>query len=423
MDGLLTQNNKILQQWYQLFKSYGVRSFQSKQHWKQLINLGLPTSKHEQWKYTSLENLMLQQFTHPIKNQKVSAKQVAAHALPIDAICLVFIDGVFNSELSNYKNELFIIQHHFINDDTLLPSPIQPEIFLHLTESLATEVTFIRLPSKKNVSRPLYLLHLASGRIGTLNTVHHRHHFELEEGSKAKVIEHYVTLNGMPHFTGSRFTFNVADNACLTHIKLTCEQNYSYHFAHNDIVIGYNANVSSNNFLLGNNLLRHNTSVQLNGENTKLSLNSLVLPKNSEISDTRSYLEHNKGYCLSRQLHKTIARDKSCAVFNGHIKVAQHAFKTDSKMINNNLLLGRLAEVNTKPQLEIYADDVKCSHGATVGCIDDEQIFYLRSRGISKNIAINMIIHAFADELIESLEDKILRQVVLRCINNCFNGV
>ncbi|MGD3711654.1 SufD family Fe-S cluster assembly protein, partial [Xanthomonas citri pv. citri] len=134
-----------------------------------------------------------------------------------------------------------------------------------------------------------------------------------------------------------------------------------YHFAHNDIVIGRDAQVSSTSFLLGAGLSRHNTSVQLNGENTQLSLNSLVLPMNAEVADTRSYLEHNKGYCLSRQLHKTISRDKGRAVFNGHIKVAQHALKTDGQMTNNNLLLGRLAEVDTKPQLEIYADDVKCS--------------------------------------------------------------
>ena len=119
-------------------------------------------------------------------------------------------------------------------------------------------------------------------------------------------------------------------------------------------------------------------------------------------SATPAPLEHNKGYCNSRQLHKTIVSDKGRAVFNGLINVAQHAIKTDGQMTNNNLLLGKLAEVDTKPQLEIYADDVKCSHGATVGRIDDEQMFYLRSRGIGQQDAQQMILYAFAAELTEA---------------------
>lgn len=124
-------------------------------------------------------------------------------------------------------------------------------------------------------------------------------------------------------------------------------------------------------------------------------------------------LEHNKGFCNSRQLHKTIVSDKGRAVFNGLINVAQHAIKTDGQMTNNNLLMGKLAEVDTKPQLEIYADDVKCSHGATVGRIDDEQMFYLRSRGINQQDAQQMIIYAFAAELTEALRDEGLKQQVL----------
>jgi Fe-S cluster assembly protein SufD len=121
-------------------------------------------------------------------------------------------------------------------------------------------------------------------------------------------------------------------------------------------------------------------------------------------------------------MHKTIVRDKGRAVFNGHIKVAQHALKTDGQMTNNNLLLGKLSEVDTKPQLEIYADDVKCSHGATIGRIDDEQMFYLRSRGIEQDAAQTMIIHAFAAELTETLENEVMRQAVLQRIAQRFPG-
>ncbi|MDU4095064.1 MAG: SufD family Fe-S cluster assembly protein, partial [Pantoea sp.] len=169
-------------------------------------------------------------------------------------------------------------------------------------------------------------------------------------------------------------------------------------------------------------LSRHNTSAQLNGESSELAINSLVLPTDKEVCDTRTYLEHNKGYCQSRQLHKTIVRDRARAVFNGMIKVAQHALKTDGQMTNNNLLLGRLAEVDTKPQLEIYADDVKCSHGATVGRIDEEQMFYLRARGISEEAAQRMIVYAFAAELTEAIADETLKAFVLARIAQRFPG-
>ncbi|EPC5862669.1 SufD family Fe-S cluster assembly protein, partial [Escherichia coli] len=140
------------------------------------------------------------------------------------------------------------------------------------------------------------------------------------------------------------------------------------------------------------------------------------------VCDTRTWLEHNKGFCNSRQLHKTIVSDKGRAVFNGLINVAQHAIKTDGQMTNNNLLMGKLAEVDTKPQLEIYADDVKCSHGATVGRIDDEQMFYLRSRGINQQDAQQMIIYAFAAELTEALRDEGLKQQVLARIGQRLPG-
>ena len=422
MAGLPTKSDTALQQWHHLFESRGeMRSMQAQQHWQQLMRLGLPTRKHENWKYTPLDGLLAHHFVLP-EAHELSATQVDALSLPLDAVRLVFVDGRFQPALSSSDTELFEIQHSVAAERRDLPAAVQPEIFLHLTESLAEEVTHIRLARGKAAARSLYLLHITSGKDDGMNTVHHRHHLQLEESAEAEVIEHFVTLNDSAHFTGARFTFAVADNARLRHTKLAFESSKSYHFAHNDMVINRDAQVTSTSFLLGAGLSRHNTSTQLNGENTQLSLNSLVLPVNQEVADTRTYLEHNKGHCLSRQMHKTIVRDKGRAVFNGHIKVAQHALKTDGQMTNNNLLLGRLAEVDTKPQLEIYADDVKCSHGATVGRIDDEQMFYLRSRGIEQDAAQTMIIHAFAAELTETLDNPILRQAVLQRIAQRFPG-
>ncbi|POT57550.1 signal peptide peptidase SppA [Citrobacter amalonaticus] len=420
MAGLPNSSN-ALQQWHHLFEALGEsRSEQAQQHLQQMLRLGLPTRKHENWKYTPLEGLTHSQFVSRFVD--VSPAQRDALALGIDSLRLVFVNGQFSPTLSDATdNSGFEIQ---INDERqMLPAPVQPEVFLHLTESLAHRVTHIRVKHHSRPPKPLLLLHITQGVAGEeVNTAHYRHHLALEEGAEATVIEHFVSLNDARHFTGARLTMDVAANAHLHHIKLAFENPFSHHFAHNDILLAADASAHSHSFLLGDAVLRHNTSTQLNGENTTLRLNSLAMPVKNEICDTRTWLEHNKGYCNSRQLHKTIVSDKGRAVFNGLINVAQHAIKTDGQMTNNNLLLGKLAEVDTKPQLEIYADDVKCSHGATIGRIDDEQMFYLRSRGIGQQDARQMILYAFAAELTEAPGIEILKQQVLARIGQRLPG-
>ncbi|WP_034947826.1 Fe-S cluster assembly protein SufD [Erwinia oleae] len=424
MAGLPTRSSdNALQQWHHLFESRGAsRSLQAQQHWQQVLRLGLPTRKQENWKYTPLDGLFSQNFVLPAA-VALNADEAAAHALNIDAVKMVFVDGRFQQALSDTEFDRFDIQVTAAGERRELNAPVQPDVFLHLTESLAEEVTTIHLPRGQSAARPLYLLHISSGSgEAEMSTSHYRHHLQLDDGAEATIIEHYVSLSETTHFTGGRFTASVGDNAALTHYKLSFEHSSSYHFAHNDLVIGRDARVQSHSFLLGAGLSRHNTSVQLNGEGCELGINSLMLPVEKEVNDSRTYLEHNKGYCQSRQLHKTIVRDKGRAVFNGMIKVAKHALKTDGQMTNNNLLLGRLAEVDTKPQLEIYADDVKCSHGATIGRIDEEQMFYLRARGISEESAQRMIIYAFAAELTEAITDDVLKEAVMQRIAQRFPG-
>ncbi|RLM27041.1 FeS cluster assembly protein SufD [Brenneria alni] len=426
MAGLPTNNKttveqkqgKALRQWHHLFESYSPqRSAAAHQHWQEVLRLGLPHRKHEHWKYTPLDGLLAHEFVAPAVRQ-VDQATLDALALPVDCWRLVFIDGVFSAELSDTQWGPYQIDVNASRSHGELPAAIQPDVFLHLTESLAVESTLIRLSAGQQAEKPLYLLHISSGQApaSALNTVPHRHHLNVERGASAQIIEHYVSLDEQAHFTGARLTINAAQNSRVNHVKLAFEAAASYHFSHNDLVLARDAQVSSHSFLLGAGLTRHNTSAQLNGEGTNLAMNSLILPIGSEVCDTRTYLEHNDGYGESRQLHKTIVSDRAKAVFNGMIKVAPHALKTDGQMTNNNLLLGRLAEVDTKPQLEIYADDVKCSHGATIGRMDEEQLFYLRSRGITQQDAQQMIIFAFAAEVTEAIADESLREVILKRI-------
>lgn len=409
---LQQQRNDALMHFGQLFKQRKTdHSYDATAHWQQVLQLGFPDVKHEDWKYTPLERLLAHNFSFA-GVPDVTTEQCDTLSLLQDAHRLVFINGQFSPELSD--SECGPYQWAHVAEHTKFPAAIKSEVFLHLTESLAQESLHIRLPTGKNSDKPLYLLHISSGdSTDIVCTSHYRHHLVVEANAQAEVIEHFVSLNEQPHFTGARLTVAVSDNAELSHCKLAFETPHSYHFAHNDLVLGRDARVRSDSFLLGAGLTRHNTSAQLNGEGATLSINSLLLPVGREICDTRTYLEHNKGYCESRQLHKIMVRERGKAIFNGMIKVAQHALKTDGQMTNNNLLLSNLAEVDTKPQLEIYADDVKCSHGATVGRIDAEQLFYLQSRGINQVDAQQMIIFAFAAEVTEAIHNETIRKVVL----------
>ncbi|NDL63082.1 Fe-S cluster assembly protein SufD [Acerihabitans arboris] len=426
MAGLPNNNNaQALQQWHHLFEGQSLsRSAQAYEHWHSVERLGLPTRKHENWKYTPLDGLLSHSFAF-MEAKSVSPQRRDQLSLGLEAVRLVFVDGRFEPRLSDVDTGFWQVSVERGAERLTLPEPIQPEIFLHLTESLSRETTRVRLPAGKAAEKPLYLLHISSGGANgeALNTLHYRHHIEVASGAQAQIIEHFVSIDdGQAHFTGSRLTLMVGDNAQVAHIKLAFENRASYHFAHNDIHIGRDAVVRSSSFLLGAGLTRHQTSARLDGEGSDLAINSLLLPSGNDVTDTRTYLEHNKGYCLSRQLHKVIARERGKGVFNGLIKVAKHAIKTDGQMTNNNLLMDRLAEVDTKPQLEIYADDVKCGHGATVGRIDEEQMFYLRSRGIRHEDAEKMIIHAFAAEITEAIGNETVRETVLARIADSLQG-
>lgn len=421
MAGLPNSSN-ALQQWHHLFEARGEqRTPEAREHLQQVLRLGLPTRKDEDWKYTALDGLLNSHFVAPVVS---TLEDIApdSQGLTLDAHRLVFVDGQFAPGLSDALDDSGF-EVDINNRREGMPGAVNSEVFLHLTESLASTVTHIHVARNQRPAKPLLLMHITRGLTGDeMNTAHYRHHIRLETGAEATVIEYYVSLNERRHFTGGRLTMDVADNAHLHHLKLGFENPVSYHFAHNDILLGQDASAHSSSFLLGAAVTRHHTSTALNGENSTLRMNSLAMPVKSEVCDTRTWLEHNKGYCNSRQLHKTIVSDKGRAVFNGLINVAKYAIKTDGQMTNNNLLLGRLSEADTKPQLEIYADDVKCSHGATVGRIDDEQLFYLRSRGISAQDAQKIIIYAFAAELTEAIVSDALKQQVLARIGERLPG-
>ncbi|AKC60524.1 Fe-S cluster assembly protein SufD [Blochmannia endosymbiont of Camponotus (Colobopsis) obliquus] len=418
MVGWTNKNGSVLEQWYDLFKkNNNFHSLQKSAHWKKIKKIGIPNYTDEKWKNIPLKRFLSHTFVSSI-NQELSMSQCNDCALNLDAYRLVFINGYYSSLLSNTETGYWKITTNQKNNK-ILPEPIQSDFFLHLTELLNNKIIYIFLPNGKRADKPLYLLHINSGNenINTLTTSHYRHHIEIASSACGKIIEHFVSINQYGSYNGARTSIIVKDNANFSHIKLVHENQASYHFSHNDIHAGYKTKIQSNTFIiLGAGITRHQTSVKLNHKETYLSINSLIFPSNEEINNIITYVEHNEEHCLSQQLHKIIACDNGRGIFDGLIKVAKNAIKSDGWMMNNNLLLDKHAQIISKPQLEIYADDVKCSHGVTIGNINEDQIFYLRTRGISYKKALKMMIYAFIYEIIEITDNTVIAENIIKHI-------
>ncbi|XZQ55479.1 MAG: Fe-S cluster assembly protein SufD [Arsenophonus sp.] len=420
-------NKEALKAFSDLFyKSKRGNEKQAKLYWEQVKKIGFPEFYNEDWHYTPLIKVLSKKYQLNINNlTKITSEQLKKLSFSIDALQIVFFNGYFIPALSN--DDFYPYQIQIMNKmvQPLSIPIINNEIFLFLTESLASQPILIKLISNQNEERPIYILNITSGsnNCDYVNLSHYRYHLEIGDNCKSKVIEHFVSIDKKPHLTGSRLTVNIGDNSHFNHIKLLTQNNKSNHFANNDILSKQNTKIKSSSIFISSALSRHHTNVKLNGVNSKLIINTLSLPQNKEIIDTRTYIEHNERFCESHQLHKSITMDESKSIFNGIIKVSPHALKTNSKMINKNLLLGKHAEVNAKPQLEIYADDVKCSHSATVSRIDDEQLFYLRSRGINLRYAKHIMLIAFSSEVLEYLDSKDISYNIMNIIRQRLTGI
>ncbi|URJ33030.1 Fe-S cluster assembly protein SufD [Candidatus Blochmannia vicinus] len=427
MAGCLDNKNRVLNEWYQLFKQKNSNnSSLMHKHWKRIETLGLPDLNNDNWKYTSLEEFLTHNFDFS-KNVEFNEFQYKKLRLSIDSYCLTFINGKFSPELSDKNIDPWIIKINHNSNHYETPNPIQPEMFLYLTECLSDATIHITLPEQKITKKPLYLLYINEGsnEKNKLITSHYYHCLEIGCHSNTCVIEHFISINKSAHFSGARMSMKIKNNAKLRHIKLVFENRESYHIAHNDINVGQHSNVDSSIFvILGPKLTCHQTSAQINHSGASLSLNSLILLSKKDIGDIRTYLEHNnQEYAISRQTHKIIACDYSTGVFNGLIKVNPNSIKTDGKMTNNNLLLHQNANISSTPKLEIYSDDVKCSHGSTIGQIDAEHLFYLSTRGIPKKDALKMLIYAFSIEITRSIENPIVQDTVLERINKALSRI
>lgn len=377
------------------------------------VEKGLPTRKDEDWKYTSVAAIEAQIFTVE-KSEHVFHNISLAPFMINDTEChtLVFIDGYYQPQLSHFQDlPSGVILTNLASALQQYPDMLAPHLavyadpqahgFSALNTALMSDGLFVYVPEHRVVKHPIHVIFL-----GKMNNAFNnmRNVIIAEDSSQVTLVETFIGLTSDRYLNNSITEVAAGRNTVIGHYKLQQEGGQGCHIGTLQCHQRKASTIDAYSFSLGGNLVRSDTNVELAAEQASCSLHGLYMGKARQHIDHHTCIDHAKPHGTSREYYKGILTDRSHAVFNGKVIVAPNAQKTDAWQYNKNLLLSKRAEVDTKPQLEIYADDVKCSHGATVGQLDENALFYLRSRGIAEENARDLLIHAFAFDVIESVK-------------------
>ncbi|HZR21859.1 MAG TPA: Fe-S cluster assembly protein SufD [Verrucomicrobiae bacterium] len=391
--------------------------------------LGFPTLKDEDWRFTNTAPLVKLPFRPALETSPdgLTSDIVNRYTFgSLDATRLVFVNGHFVAGLSAapiqqggakvkslgvaLTEDADLLEKHlgrYAQDPT--------NTFSALNSAFFQDGGLIHLGPGKTLEKPVHLIFISTMKEpGT--TAHPRNLIVMEKNSQATVIESYVSTVDSTYFTNAVSELVLEENAALEHCKFQDESLSSFHIAAVHAHLGRHANLIAHSFATGARLSRNNIRTTLAAEGVECVLNGLYLTRDDQLADHHMIVEHAQPHCNSHEYYNGILDGRSKGVFHGRILVRQAAQKTDAKQTNKNLLLSDDATADTKPQLEIYADDVKCTHGATIGQLNDEAIFYLRSRGIGTERARRMLIHAFAGEIIERIRCAPVREELDRVV-------
>ncbi len=379
--------------------------------------LGFPTLHDEDWRFTNIApiaQLPFQLAPEIAVNGAETKTLDAALFTRLSGNRLVFVNGFFAPKLSALKAvpggvKIGNLAAALVTDSALIEKHLgqyartADNAFAAMNQAFFSDGAFIFVPAGVEVTEPVQLIYLSSATQKG-ETILPRNLIIAGANSRLTVVESYLSTGNVAYFTNAVTEILADENAAVEHIKLQDEAPDAYHIATIAGEFGRTSNVSVHSFALGARLSRNNIRAKLAGEGLECVLNGLYLTRNEQLADHHMIVEHAQPHCASHEYFNGILDDKSKGVFHGRIYVHPIAQKTDAKQTNKNLLLSDDASATTKPQLEIYADDVKCTHGATIGQLNDESIFYLRSRGLDSDTAKRMLIHAFAGEIIERIK-------------------
>jgi Fe-S cluster assembly protein SufD len=376
----------------------------------QFEQTGFPSNRLEDWRYTNVSEIAKKEFSVAKFVEDVDFDAVESGS----AFHFVLVDGYFREELSNLPENLTVcsINDALKNHTDLLQANFNQAIsqshgFIEFNTANFTDGLFLHLAENVELEKPLQIIHIATQE-AILPT---RHVVILETNAKATLIEMFVSPEKNAYLTNSVAEIFVGKNADLTLYKVQQEGENAYHFGGTYVQQNNSSKFTHHNFAFGSLLARSDIFSDLK-KAAECELNGLYLGSKKQHLDNLTRINHIESHGISREFYKGILNDKAKGVFQGRIIVAEDAQKIDSQMNNRNLLLSNEAEIDTKPQLEIYADDVKCAHGVTVGQLDEKSIFYLQSRGIDEETAKHILTFAFANEMVEKVENEVLKAVL-----------
>ncbi|MFT6589332.1 MAG: Fe-S cluster assembly protein SufD [Rhodoferax sp.] len=369
--------------------------------------LAMPTLRDEDWRFTDLAPLNKLTF-QPVQGlSPLTPADIAPFCLDDSACRVVFIDGIFAPQLSSPDSGLVItdLPTALTTHSTALTAHLGRQqtlgdnVFAALNSAFMQDAAVLVVPRQVAQAAPVHLLFVAS----QAQAVSHPRCLVLaESGSQVTLVEDYVALQEGAYLVNPVTEIVLAEQAQVTHVRVQRDGPQAFHIANCAVSVGRAAHYKSVSVALGARLSRYNIRAVL-AEGAECTLDGLALIDQQQLADTHSCIDHTQPHGTSRQLHKCIVGGSAHAVFNGQVMVRPGAQQTDSQQSNRNLLLSGRAQIDTKPQLEIFADDVKCTHGATIGQLDADEVFYLQSRGLSDNAARQLMTYAFGAEIIERI--------------------
>jgi Fe-S cluster assembly protein SufD len=386
---------------------------------------GFPTTHDEDWRFTNVGAVANTEF-EPAAPVPVEEKQLEAFGTSDFACRLVFVNGYFEAGLSRLPSlskgvKVASIAAAIHAGEKVVEGSLGKHLnfrrdpFAALNTALFEDGISIEVPQGVHVEHPIYVLFVTvPGATPTMN--HPRNLIVVGESAQVTVVEDYVSLGEGTTFSNAATELVAGDNANVSHYMIVREGKAAYNFSTLRIQQGRSANVATHSLLLSGALVRNNVHPVLAGEGSECLINGLFMANGRQHMDNYMLVEHASPHCDSRQFYNGILNGQSHGVFHGRIIVHKDAQKTDAKQTNRNLLLSDDAQIDTKPQLEIYADDVKCTHGATIGQFDDNALFYLRSRGLDEASARHVLLLAFANECLDRMNSVQVRDHLERLV-------
>lgn len=396
---------------------------------KNFENKGFPTKKDEAWKYTSLKSIIKEDFSvFPKQENAIEFKDVKKYFLhEVDTYKLVFIDGKFSSFLSSTTHEGIDVcllssvlskpKYKLILDTYYNRIAPKEESLTSLNTAFAHEGAYIRVSKSKVADKPIEVVYLSTGNEAAL-MVQPRNLIVVEENAHVQIIERHQSINSNPVLTNSVTEIFAAKRAIVDYYKIQNDNQTANLIDNTYIAQKQESRVAVHTFSFGGNITRNNLNFYHQGERIDSTLKGVTIIGDKQHVDHYTLVHHATPNCESHQNYKTILGDSSTGVFNGKIYVEKEAQKTDAFQQNNNVLTSDKATINAKPQLEIFADDVKCSHGCTIGQLDEDALFYMQQRGIPKKEARALLMFAFSNEVLDSVKIPALKQRITKIIAN-----